>query len=54
MVEKVVQQDKDKEELEEHTENQGWEFGWKFHRGPILIAAILTIIFYLSILIFVK
>ena len=30
-----------------------WEFGWKFLRGPILIAAILTIIFYLCIQIFV-
>jgi hypothetical protein len=54
LAEKVDQLEKDKEESEEQVENEGWEFGWKFHRGPIFIAAILTIIFYLSILIFVK
>jgi hypothetical protein len=35
-------------------DSEEWEFGWKFHRGPILIAAILTVIFYLCIMIFVK
>jgi hypothetical protein len=25
------------------------EFGWNFHKGPLLFAAILTVIFYLAV-----
>jgi len=42
------------QEVQEENKEEGFDFGWKFHRGPILIAAILTLIFYLCVLIFVK
>ena len=52
--EETNQQDNKKEEIQDQSDNKEWDFGWKFHRGPILIAAVLTVIFYLCILIFVK
>lgn len=29
------------------------EFGWKFHRGPLIVSIILTALFYIAIYIYV-
>jgi len=52
--EEKAQEESLKEEGQGQPEELEWDFGWKFHRGPILVAAILTVIFYLCVLIFVK
>jgi len=38
---------------EQNKEDQDNEFGWKFHRGPLIASIIVTAVFYILIFIYV-